>query len=113
MKNRIQHKGDPVNMAALPLIAQQTMIEKNNFVGITGANNGASKKRRTIKEFNPKVGDADADTLDDLPTLRTRSRSLLRNTPIAAGAIKTNQVHVIGSGLKLQSRINCRFIEHE
>jgi lambda family phage portal protein len=93
-------------MAALPLIAQQNMIDKNDFVAISGAWNGASKKRRTIKEFNPKTGDADADTLDDLPTLRTRSRSLLMNTPIASGAIKTNQVHVIGSGLKLQSRIN-------
>lgn len=93
-------------MAALPLIAQQNMIEKHNFVGITGAYNAGSKKRRTIKEFNPKTGDADADTLDDLPTIRARSRSLLRNTPIASGAIRTNQVHVIGSGLKLQSRIN-------
>jgi len=104
--NKITRSNNPVNMAALPLIAQQSMIEKNNFVGINGAYNGASKKRRTIKEFDPKVGDADADTLDDLPTLRNRSRSLLRNTPIAAGAVKTNQVHVIGSGLKLQSRID-------
>lgn len=93
-------------MAALPLIAQQSMIDKNNFVTLSGAYHGASKKRRTIKQFNPKTGDADADSLDDLPTLRTRSRSLLRNTPIASGAIRTNSVHVIGSGLKLQSRIN-------
>jgi lambda family phage portal protein len=104
--NKIKNSDNQVNMAALPLIAQQNMIDKNDFVAISGAWNGASKKRRTIKEFNPKTGDADADTLDDLPTLRTRSRSLLMNTPIASGAIKTNQVHVIGSGLKLQSRIN-------
>lgn len=93
-------------MAALPLIAQQNMIEKNKFVAVNGAYHGASKKRRTIKEFLPKTGDADADSLGDLPTLRSRSRSLLRNTPIATGAVRTNQVHVIGSGLKLQSRIN-------
>ncbi len=104
--NKLKNSDNPINMAALPLIAQQRMIEKNNFVAINGAYNGASKKRRTIKEFQPKTGDADADTLDDLPTIRTRSRSLLRNTPIASGAIKTNQVHVIGSGLRLQSRIN-------
>ena len=93
-------------MAALPLIGQRNMIDKGDFQTIAGAYNGASKKRRTIKEFSPKVGDADADTLDDLPSLRVRSRALLRNTPIASGAIKTNQVHVIGSGLKLQSRID-------
>ena len=104
--NKIKNSDNPVNMAALPLIAQQNMIEKNNFVGITGAYNAGSKKRRTIKEFNPKTGDADADSLADLPTIRSRSRSLLRNTPIASGAIRTNSVHVIGSGLKLQSRIN-------
>lgn len=109
MQNRldkIKNSENPVNMAALPLIAQQSMIDKNNFVTLSGAYHGASKKRRTIKQFNPKTGDADADSLDDLPTLRTRSRSLLRNTPIASGAIRTNSVHVIGSGLKLQSRIN-------
>lgn len=97
-------------MAALPLIAQQNMIEQGRFVAVNGAYHGASKKRRTIKEFLPKTGDADADSLADLPTLRSRSRSLLRNTPIATGAIKTNQVHVIGSGLKLQSRINAEVL---
>ncbi len=97
-------------MAALPLIAQQNMIEKGSFVAVNGAYHGASKKRRTIKEFLPKTGDADADSLGDLPTLRSRSRSLLRNTPIATGAIRTNQVHVIGSGLTLQSRINAEVL---
>lgn len=97
-------------MAALPLIAQQSMINKGDFQSISGAYNGASKKRRTIKEFTPKTGDADADLLEDVQTLRDRSRSLLRNTPIASGAIRTNQVHVIGSGLKLQSRINAEAV---
>lgn len=104
--SQLKNSDNPINMAALPLIAQQNMIEKHNFVGIAGAYNAGSKKRRTIKNFDPKTGDADADSLDDLPTIRSRSRSLLRNTPIASGAIKTNQVHVIGSGLKMQSRIN-------
>jgi lambda family phage portal protein len=93
-------------MAGLPLIAQQNVFEKNNFVAVNGAYNGASTTRRTIKKFSPVAGDADADTSKDLPMLRNRSRDLLRNTPIATGAINTNQVHVIGSGLKLQSRID-------
>ncbi len=114
MENRLKKSRNSehlINMAALPLIAQQSMIEKSDFVATTGAYHGASKKRRTIKEFVPKTGDADADLLDDLPTLRSRSRSLLRNVPIATGAIRTNQVHVIGSGLKLQSRINSDILE--
>jgi lambda family phage portal protein len=107
---KLKNSSQKINMAAFPLIAQQRMIDSNNLSVISGAYNGASKKRRTIKKFEATTGDADADTLDDLPTLRARSRSLLRNTPIASGAIKTNQVHVIGSGLKLQSRVNAEIL---
>lgn len=79
-------------------------------VALAGAWHGASKKRRQIKEFLPRSGDADADTLDDLPVLRERSRSLLRNAPIATGAVLTNVVNVVGTGLKLQSRINAEVL---
>lgn len=75
-------------------------------VALTGAYYGGSKSRRNIKEFMPPIGDADADTLCDLETLRNRSRHLLRNTPVATGAVNTNCVHVVGSGLKVQSRID-------
>ena len=95
-----------VNMAALPISFQHNLIEKGHFKTEVGSYHGGSKKRRTIKTFTPKDGDADADTLRDLQTLRTRSRDSLRNNPIAAGAVGTNQVHVIGPGLTLQSRIN-------
>jgi lambda family phage portal protein len=108
MKNRIPKNEIAVNMAAMPLIVQQKLMEKNNFVGSSGRGsyNAGSRTRRTIKTFTPKVTDADSASLKDLPDIRERSRDLLRNTPIASGAIGTNQVHVIGSGLKLQSRIN-------
>jgi lambda family phage portal protein len=111
MKNKLPAKRDSlINMAAMPLIIQRDLLEKKHFVGVSGSYHGGSKTRRKIKTFNPKGGDADADILSDLPTLRERSRDLLRNTPIAAGAIGTNQVHVIGPGLKLQSRINAEVL---
>jgi len=50
--------------------------------------------------------DADADILPDLPTLRERSRDLVRNNPLATGAIKTKVTNVIGTGLRLQARID-------
>lgn len=75
-------------------------------MAISGAYHGASKKRRHTETWTLPGGDADADTLADLDTLRDRSRDLLRNTPIATGAIGTNCRHVIGLGLKVQSRID-------
>jgi lambda family phage portal protein len=100
-----------VNMAVMPLIIQQSLMEKESFVAAGDtAYHGASKKRRQIKQFTPKTGDADADTLKDLPDLRNRSRDLLRNTPIAKGAIETNAVHVIGTGLRVQSQIDAQLL---
>lgn len=67
---------------------------------------GASKSRRQTKEWTTSSGDADADITSDLPLLRERSRDLARNAPIAAGAISTCLTNVVGTGLKLQSRID-------
>ncbi|GJQ59779.1 MAG: phage portal protein [Candidatus Scalindua sp. AMX11] len=75
-------------------------------MALAGAYTGASKGRRQTHSFNPKGGDADSDTLGDLGVLRERSRDLLRNTPVATGAVGTNLVHVVGGGLKMQSRID-------
>jgi lambda family phage portal protein len=47
---------------------------------------------------------ADTDSIYDLPTLRARSRDLVRNNPIATGAISTIRSNVVGSGLSLKAR---------
>jgi len=75
-------------------------------MALFNAYDGASKSRRALKEFNPFGGDADSDTLTDLPSLRERSRDLVRNNPLATGAIKTKITNVVGTGLRLQSRID-------
>ena len=50
--------------------------------------------------------DADADTIVDTPKLRERSRDLIRNSPLACGALNTTVTSVIGgTGLVNQSRI--------
>jgi len=38
--------------------------------------------------------------------LRDRSRDLIRNAPLAAGAVNTVCTNVVGTGLKFQSGIN-------
>lgn len=76
------------------------------MMALTGSYIGASRTRRSMKEWRTSTGDADADIIGDLPELRKRSRDLARNTPLAAGAISTCLTNVVGTGLKLQSRID-------
>lgn len=83
--------------------ARATMAIANSFIG-------ASKSRRQTSEWNPSRGDADTDINSDLPTLRDRSRDLDRNNPIAGGVIKSNCTNIVGSGLKLYSRIDREYL---
>ena len=70
---------------------------------------GSSKTRKATKNWNTSPGDADADILDTLDDLVQRSRDLVRNNPIAAGATLTKNISVIGTGLRLQSKISKLF----
>jgi lambda family phage portal protein len=65
---------------------------------------GARVDRKGTQTWVPLNLAADESTLWDLFILRSRSRDLVRNNPIATGAINTVITNVVGSGLKLQSR---------
>jgi lambda family phage portal protein len=67
---------------------------------------GASKSRRSMAGWLTRPKSADGDTLLELPELRTRSRDLERNAPIATGALSTVRTKVVGTGLALQARVN-------
>lgn len=67
---------------------------------------GASRSDRALSQWNPRIGDADSDTIYDLETLRARSRDLTRNAPIAGGAINTVVTNVVGTGLVLEPQID-------
>ena len=71
---------------------------------------GASRERRGLMGWSTTRGDADTDTLPDLDALRSRSRDLYRNTPLATGAVNTVTTNVIGSGLRLQARIDREYL---
>ncbi|HDK41692.1 MAG TPA: phage portal protein [Nitrospirae bacterium] len=79
----------------------QKRLRARMMSAISGAYTGGSKRRRSLSEWKPGGGSADADLLPDLPTLAERSRDLIRNNPLAAGAINTKVTNVIGTGLKL------------
>ncbi len=54
----------------------------------------------------PGGGSADQDLHPELSKLRERSRDLIRNDGIASGAIDTVITNIIGSGIRMQSRID-------
>lgn len=65
---------------------------------------GGRSDRRSMREWQPRSGSATSDQLPGLDTVRARSRDLIRNAPLAGGAISTTVTNVVGPGLKLQAR---------
>jgi len=65
------------------------------------AHRAASMRSRELSSWMPLLGSADADLLNELPTLVSRSRDLTRNHGVAAGAMQTLVDNVVGTGLRL------------
>jgi lambda family phage portal protein len=80
-------------------------------LALAGSYAGGSRQKRSLAHYLPSDGDADSDVLTDLPLLRQRSRDLLRNNPLALGAMNTVCTNVVGTGLKLQARIDRDFLQ--
>jgi lambda family phage portal protein len=79
-------------------------------VRVVAGYDAARTDRQTLKAWNPMAGSADADSLMDLPILRSRARDLVRNTPIGTGAISTLANYSIGSGLAVQPQIDREYL---
>jgi len=81
-------------------------LRDKTALALAGGYTGASRSRAALRNWNPHAADAVADTAYDLQTLRARSRDLVRNAPLAGGAINTITTNVVGTGLSMQSRID-------
>jgi len=80
------------------------------MLALHGGYEGGRRTRRGTKNWRPAEGSADTDTLPDLPDLRARSRDLVRNVPIATGAVSTKCTNVVGTGLQMQSCIDHEYL---
>ncbi len=78
-------------------------LQQREALALLGGYNGASLRRPALQNWNPYSGDANSDTITDLPTLRARSRDLARNAPIGGAAINAVVSNVIGTGLSMQA----------
>jgi len=85
-----------------PKAAKNRLVQRE-ALALLGGYNGASRSRQALRNWNPYAGDANADTIIDLPMLRSRSRDLARNAPVGGAAVNVVVTNVIGTGLSMQS----------
>jgi capsid protein len=69
--------------------------------GDSPASNPTGGSGQGLRWWRPGTRDAAGDTLPDLSRQRAQIRELVRNNPIAGGAIDTNVDRTVGTGLAL------------
>lgn len=92
-------------VAARAQLAQYSALTGGGSGG-WGGYTGARRDRAASQRWQPRGSSADAALLPDLATLRDRNLDLVRNHPIARGALSGTVTKVVGSGLKLKARID-------
>lgn len=88
----------------------QERLKSRMMMALAGGYNGGKRTSRVLKGSSVSGGDADSDLLPDLAALREYSRDLVRNTPLAAGAINTAVTNVVGTGLKVHPSIDSKYL---
>jgi lambda family phage portal protein len=81
-------------------------LQSRLALAVSGMYFGASTSRRALSEWTPKDSDPNATLQFDLDMMRQRSRDMIRNVPLATGAINTVCTNVVGNGLQLQARLD-------
>ncbi len=81
-------------------------VQNRARMSFFGGYTGGSRDRRATRNWRPWSRSANEDTLPDLRDLRARSRDLVRNVPIATGAIATVVTNVVGDGLVVKPAID-------
>jgi lambda family phage portal protein len=79
-------------------------MHARTYLAIAGGYTGARRDRPATKEWRLTNNSPDQDILNDLPVLRDRSRDLVRNAPLATGAVGTVVQNTVGGGLVLQAK---------
>lgn len=64
-----------------------------------GGYTGARTDRAALQEWNPRLDSPDTATVPDLPKLRSRSRDVVRNQPLAAAGVSVVVASAVGAGL--------------
>ena len=96
---------------ALKRAAARARLQALNFYSGHGyGRHGASYGRKSLIGWQTSGRSADEDIVDNIETLRERSRDLYMGVPLATGAIKTIRTNVVGSGLALSAQIDAEYL---
>lgn len=71
---------------------------------------GASYRKKALKGFTAQSGSPHEDIDWNNATLRQRGRILTMSSPVAKSAVVTNRTNVVGTGLRLKSRIDYKLL---
>ncbi len=71
---------------------------------------GGRRDRRQMQDYHRPELSADAALIPDLPALRDTSNEMMRNQPIARGAVNTACTNVVGAGLLLTAQVNREYL---
>lgn len=77
-----------------------------SLIGSGSGGYGAARRNGRLADWRAPTLSADAAILPDLPTLRDQSRDLVRNAPLATGAIAGVVTNVVGTGLRMHPEVN-------
>lgn len=87
-------------------IMQPSGLTQRKVVNSGYSHYGASYARKSLLGWMSYSASADEDIVENIKTLRARSRDLYMGVPLATSAIKAVRTNVIGSGLMLSSHID-------
>jgi lambda family phage portal protein len=93
-----------------PEAGLKRMMARQHMALVGGYTSG-NRSRTSLKNVGLSDGSANAEILPHLDKIRSDSRHLIRNQPLARGAIKTNITNVVGTGLLPQSTPNVRTLQ--
>ncbi|MFC3802815.1 phage portal protein [Cohnella sp. GCM10012308] len=91
---------------------KRTVARKKLQVMNSGySNHGASRTKKSLLGWLFRGGSPDEDIIDNLETLRQRSRDLyMGGATLATGALKTARTNIIGTGLRLKPAVDADFL---
>jgi lambda family phage portal protein len=98
-----------------PKVALRNMQARAVMALASGSGNGvgydgASRSKSSMSNWGAHAGSAEADISPDLVNNRARSRDLVRNNPIAGGAVGQMVTNVIGTGLSLSAKPDADYL---
>lgn len=89
-----------------PQAALKREFFRSCLSSVEPGSNAGSMSKPAFKLWTPEARTADGDTLVNLSLIRSRSRDLIRNNPVAKGVVDTIISGVLGSGLRMISAVN-------